>query len=328
MKTQLPIVRLEMLVRTEGPLQLPPYAGSMLRGAFGHALMALSPLPHSNEQPCTLRDTCAYCQVFATPALPEHSLQKFSQMPHPYVIEPPQGGPIRLHAGDVFVFSLVLVGKALEHLPTIIRAFERALRVGLGMEERQRTRCTLLGVRQEHCRSLLWQAGSNSPPLAPEIMLQPPMALGSEVTLHVTSPMRLQLHGQPVHVHALTARTLLISLARRYQLMLDVHCGSQAPQLNFAELSAQAEAIRLTAKDMQWFDWKRFSQRQQRAMKLGGLLGTIHLQGELAPFSQLLHVGQWLHIGKGATFGLGRYLLKMPQLPKNRTNASTLTEVT
>ena len=45
-------------------------------------------------------------------------------------------------------------------------------------------------------------------------------------------------------------------------------------------------------------------------MQLGGLLGSVHLHGDLAPFAQLLHQGQWLHIGKNASFGLGGYRLQ------------------
>ncbi len=41
-------------------------------------------------------------------------------------------------------------------------------------------------------------------------------------------------------------------------------------------------------------------------MNLGGLVGEIELTGELAPFAPLLHTAQLLHVGKGATFGLGR----------------------
>ena len=65
-------------------------------------------------------------------------------------------------------------------------------------------------------------------------------------------------------------------------------------------LSVRAEGLR-------WFDWGRYSQRQQQEMQLGGLLGSVHLQGDLAPFAQLLHLGQWLHVGKNASFGLGGY---------------------
>ena len=44
-------------------------------------------------------------------------------------------------------------------------------------------------------------------------------------------------------------------------------------------------------------------------MHLGGAIGDWHL-GDLAPEqARALHIGQWLHLGKNTTFGLGRYTL-------------------
>ena len=100
-----------------------------------------------------------------------------------------------------------------------------------------------------------------------------------------------------------------MALARRYQLLLDVCMGQNAPQQDFAALKRQAEAVRFNTGDLYWFDWERYSSRQQQTMKLGGLLGTLRLHGDLAPFGHLLHLGQWLHVGKETTFGLGRYTL-------------------
>lgn len=300
----LPIVRLQLTVRAEAPLQLPPYAGSMLRGAWGHALLALAPLPHDNGQPCALRERCHYCQVFAPPALPAHTLQKFSQMPAPFVIEPPDNGAQQLAPGDTFTFGLILIGRALQHLPTLLQAWERALRNGLGA---QHARCTLADVVSET---------GQRPRLAEREQrhfldgsLPPAPILGTRATLHLTSPLRLQQQGKPAKAHTLNARTLLITLARRWQLLLDMHLGASAPQQNFAQLAAQAAAIALAADRLRWCDWGRYSQRQQQEMKLGGLLGHIHLHGELAPFSELLHLGQWLHVGKNTTMGLGGYRL-------------------
>lgn len=303
--------RLHLLVRAEVSLALPPYAGSMLRGAFGHALLALSPLPHDNGQPCALQAQCAYCQVFASQPLPAHSLQKFSQMPVPYVVEPPTDGPQRLLAGQPFCFSLVLFGKAWQHLPTIVLAWERALHQGLGV---LRSRCTLLAVQAEstdtHTRAPLWQAGQ-SYPTAPTLST-PPLSLNplaQSANLHFHTPLRLQIQGKPACAHDLSARHLLITLARRWQLLQDVYLGPEAPQLDFAALSESAHAIQIHAQDMQWVDWGRYSDRQQQAMQFGGLVGKLQLKGELAPFMQLLHLGQWLHVGKNTSFGLGGYTL-------------------
>lgn len=62
------------------------------------------------------------------------------------MIEPPTGGVQRLQAGQPFGFGLVPVGKALGLLPTVLQAWQRALRTGLGPRH---TSCTLLEVIDE-----------------------------------------------------------------------------------------------------------------------------------------------------------------------------------
>lgn len=302
----LPIARLHLTVRAEAPLQLPPYAGSMLRGAFGHALMALSPLPHTDGQPCALHASCPYCQVFAAPPLPGHSLQKFSAMPQPYAIEPPAGGAQRLRLGQHFSFGLVLIGKALQHLSTVVLAWEYALRTGLGHE---RAPCTLLEISTENGPQPLSESHDQLSNLNTVLPLAPP--LGERATLHFHTPLRLQVQGKPARAGQLTARHLLITLARRWQLLCDVHLSGAAPQQDFAQLAAQADAITLDPQDLRWFDWGRYSQRQQQEMQFGGLLGRVRLSGNLSPFAPLLHLGQWLHVGKNASFGLGGYQLEV-----------------
>ena len=303
--TPLPIARLHLTVRAEGPLQLPPYAGSMLRGAFGHALLALSPLPHTDGKPCALHASCPYCQLFAAPPLPAHSLQKFSHMPQPYVIEPPTGGAQQLQAGQSFGFGLVLIGKALGLLPTVLQAWQRALRTGLGP---QHTPCTLVDIYDENGTQRLSNKREQLSNLS--TTLPPAPALGTQATLHFCTPLRLQVQGKPVRAGQLTARDLLIALARRHQLLCDVHLGAAAPQYDFKTLVEQAQAVALQAQDLHWFDWGRYSQRQKQEMQLGGLLGAVTLHGDLAPFAELLHFGQWLHVGKNASFGLGGYRLQ------------------
>lgn len=306
MTIPLPIIRLQFVARADDVLALPRYAGSMLRGAFGHALMALAPLPHGDHDPCALGRACPYCELFNTPARPVHTLQKFSQMPHPYVVEPPTAqGPIP--AGTVWHFGLVLIGKAIEHLAIIIMAWQRALHRGLGTPP---ARCTLLEVTLEEKQATVWHPEHQPAPALPEYSLPDRPGLSDGADLDLLTPLRLQHRGKPAHPGDLGARSLLITLARRYQLLHDLHLGRSAEQLDFRSLGELADEICLDASDLRWLDWGRYSQRQQREMKLGGLMGTVRLQGQLAPFAELLHIGQWLHIGKNASFGLGRYRLQ------------------
>lgn len=59
--------------------------------------------------------------------------------------------------------------------------------------------------------------------------------------------------------------------------------------------------------DLVWRDWTRRSSRQQRIMQLGGCIGSWKLRGNLIPFWDVLRLGLWLHVGKEASFGLGKY---------------------
>lgn len=306
----LPIARLILTVRADATLQLPVYAGSMLRGAFGYALQDLAIPTHRTNQACAVHDNCPYCQVFAPPPLQDHTLQKFTQMPASYVIEPPRNDAIRkLQAGQTFEFGLVLIGNAFYHLPVIIKAFERAMKHGLSSRN---TTCTLLAVRQEHSVESLWQPGWTQC-TQPTTTLPPATGLGNHIALRLHSPMRLQLKNKPARLPDLNARTLLITLARRYQLLMDVHLGQQIFQQDFTVLEQHARNITLDTSALHWRDWERYSNRQRQSMKLGGLMGTLHLYGDLSLFSDLLHLGQWLHVGKETAFGLGGYTLQMPE---------------
>jgi CRISPR/Cas system endoribonuclease Cas6 (RAMP superfamily) len=42
-------------------------------------------------------------------------------------------------------------------------------------------------------------------------------------------------------------------------------------------------------------------------MNLGGFLGQIVFEGNFGEFYPLLQMGEYLHIGKACTFGLGKY---------------------
>lgn len=300
----LPLCRYTLTVRAEQPLRLPDFAGSMLRGAFGHALRNLACMTRQKDcKGCPLLATCPYPIIFETPPIAGHSLQKFSAMPNPYVIEPPEGGARVLEAGECFTFNQVLIGQALPQLPLIVLAWERALQRGLG---KTNSRCRLLAVHAEGSEPV-YEMGANRvrTHLPTEVV---PISGKSHAVLEFITPLRLQRQGERVGLRELDARTLLVTLARRHQLLCDSQLASPSQQ-DFTALEEAACGIRIKA-DMHWHDWTRYSSRQQQAMTLGGLIGKIELEGDISPFAAILALGQWLHLGKNAVFGLGRYRLE------------------
>ena len=86
--------------------------------------------------------------------------------------------------------------------------------------------------------------------------------------------------------------------------------------LDVPAITAIAEQL-TDQRALHWFDWKRYSSRQQQEMTLGGVVGQWHLHGPteaLANAWPWLWLGQWLHVGKNATMGLGGYRLTAGQM--------------
>lgn len=305
------LARYRYTFRMTNPLQLPDYAGSLLRGVFGASLRRVSCMTGASEcEGCPLRSTCPYPAIFETPAPSGHSLQKFSHVPNPYVIEPPPFGTQQIEQGQTLQFSVVLFGRAVTQLPLISFALQRAVEGGLG---RERAR----GVLTE----IAWQAGPNNNDMVPlwqpgdpaiathdaRVNL-PVTAAATGATLHVITPMRLQHQGQPVRPAQLTPRKLVADLLRRISLLAEFHADQSGIVEDVSGLVRHAETLRHQPA-LHWQDWSRYSSRQQREMTLGGAIGEWQLEGELGPLLPWLTLGQWLHVGKNATMGMGGYRL-------------------
>lgn len=86
----------------------------------------------------------------------------------------------------------------------------------------------------------------------------------------------------------------------------DCHCGAEL-DLDFRGLIAAAEEVETVTSDLRWYDWERYSVRQDTRMKLGGVVGRGTYKGDLQSFLPLLHLGEVVHVGKGTSFGLGKY---------------------
>jgi len=65
-------------------------------------------------------------------------------------------------------------------------------------------------------------------------------------------------------------------------------------------------AFSILEKNLYWVDWSHYSSRQKSAMQLGGLVGSLLLEGEFIPEAMsLLEFNQLCGIGKNTIFGLG-----------------------
>ena len=304
---RVPVARYHFVFRAIDSIDLPEYAGSLLRGQFGAALRRTACMTGQKEcPPCPLYRTCPYPAIFETPPPPEHPLQRFSAVPNPYVIEPPRFGTRRIPTGEVLRFGLVLIGRALQQLPLIVFAFQRAFRRGIG---RMRARAELEDLlwEDEHgnCVSV-WSSDSRS--VVPHTPGLPPPAIGQAgtATLHIDTPLRLQCQGHPLGPEEVRPRALLTTIMRRASLLFELHAGLPGFVEDPSGLARRAETL-LDSRDLRWREWRRYSSRQKMEMNLGGVVGEWTLMGDIGPLTYWLWLGQWLHAGKGATMGMGKY---------------------
>ncbi len=305
--TAFPAARYRLEFRVETPIHLPEYAGSTLRGAFGHALRHLACVTRLPSCPdCPLYRRCAYPAIFETPPPQDMNLrQKFSQIPNPFVVEPPAWGERTYQPGEILSFNLVLIGPALRQLSLILLAWQRAGELGFGKMHGTAQLLRVLHLTPEAQLPVFEAQSGTVQPHAAQLPPPPDALPACTLTLH--TPLRLQHQGHPIRVEALTPQDLLMGLARRIALLSELQLN-QPLALDFPALKQAASAV-VGTPQLRWRDWTRYSNRQRQEMALGGAVGTWQLEGELAPFIPLLHWGQWLHVGKNATFGLGHYTL-------------------
>ena len=289
---------------------LPPYKGALFRGVFGAALRRLVCMARNSDcQSCLLREKCLYLALFDPPPPPGYAdAAKFRQAPRPYILNPPLTTHQAFHPGDTLDFELVLLGPAIEALPYFIQLFYDQGRRGLG---RERGRFSLLEVNQfRNGKIQLVYEGPTRTLYAWEAELGPEVCPGakhiSTVTLEFLTPLRLKERGDLL-TH-LTFPILWERLRQRLTLLAAFY-GNRDQEPDLSYLSAPAEAVSLKESRLSWHDWQRYSSRQRKLMKLGGLKGSITFSGELTPFLPYLRLGAQVNIGQGTTFGLGRYRL-------------------
>jgi hypothetical protein len=304
----LPVARYRFAFRMADELYLPEYAGSLLRGQFGAALRRIACMTGRPEcAECPLYRTCPYPAIFETPAPAAHALQRFSQVPNPYVVEPPPLGTRYVPAGGTVAFHLVLVGRALAQLPLIAYALQRAFAHGIG-RRRARGRIEDVAIERPGADQSLWDAAHERINAHEQTLTVPPLPDIGAVTLTIATPLRLQNQGRAVPPDGLRPRTLFTALLRRAALLCELHAALPGLAGDAARLAARAERLN-DRRELAWKDWTRFSSRQDREMTLGGVIGAWTLSGDLAELLPWFWLGQWLHVGKNATMGMGKYAL-------------------
>ena len=302
--------------RLETDAMLPGYKGSTFRGVFGHALKrVVCALKRVECEDCVLKNRCVYARVFETPiavSMPEGA--RISAPPHPFVIEPPLTDLREYRAGKRIECGLILFGEPNNSLPYFVYAFEQMGKIGIGKRVNgNRGRFSLESVKAGDreiysCRDRTFI--QDAPIGSLDLMESTTGNNGNGrtlVSLTLETALRLKFKSRiratlPFHV-------LVRAMLRRVSSLYNVWGGGE-PELDYKGLIERAEKIRIHHNGLRWFDWQRYSNRQERKMLMGGMVGNVTYEGDLGEFLPLMEFAEKAHLGKNTSFGLGKIQVK------------------
>jgi len=263
----------------------------MLRGVWGAALHDLCP--------------GAYEAVFTG------SGAAHARTPR-YVLRPAPPDPVHAPALD-----WIVLGAETEHDGVLLRAWDIASGRGLGKERTPFlvTRCLLLSPSQET------PSGTANAPLgAWPVCPGWPLSAAARDTPYDSAPCRLEF-AAPLRlirhkrlIEAPTLPDIIIATLRRLAALLPARAE---PQLETLSPVLMDIARGLPAEPWQGerLDLVRYSGAQKTELEMRGVVGYLDLPEGAGPLAPLLAAAQWLHIGKGATLGMGQ--IRLSPLPSS-----------
>ena len=301
----------EVTVRFVEKAVVPPYEGSMIRGAFGQAFkQSCCPFPH-NGSGCPLEDKCPYGYVFETS--PPEEMREFAknkELPRPYLFEPPDGTKMEYEPGEKMRFGFTVVGRAAEYMPYFIFAFSKMGEMGVGRRrakyelERVVAKNPLTGGQAEVFDGDV--AKNERLPTVWKDAVRSASQMDTErLRVEFLTPTFIKFKGE-VAPEAPPFAALVQSLLIRIPMLSAIHCGEMWRE-DFKSLVERAGEVKTVRDHTTWASFRRHSSFKNRTEALEGVVGHAEYAGPAEEFLPLLKMGELTHVGKRVVFGLGRY---------------------
>ncbi len=290
-------------------VNLPAYPGSAFRGIMGRGLRDLSCVTKKPTcEGCSLMASCVYSRLFESPALDPESKKQSSATSHPFLLQVDVGQQGEMQANDTYCVNLVLLGDYVAQLAYFIHAFERAAKSGIGRERAVFVLQSVESLYSSGRHVMVYREGDSD--IVTFQRNQPDVpAMTARLELEFCTPVRLKRHGKYVRPADFSLQHFFLSLLRRQSELARLF-SSPLPEELFG-LMKQVDWQKIEAsvrQSLKWHDWTRYSSRQERTMKLGGLQGNIAFNSQgLEDLWPYLWYGQFMHVGKATSMGLGHY---------------------
>lgn len=270
----------------------------VLRSVLGKQLHSMCCISRGNKCfECEYNRTCAYAFLFETILAPGNGVVPGrDRASHPFAFT--QGLMSVKDGTSEYDFTMTLFGKAVDYLPYVYAAFVRAGKPGLFKD---RTSFEVADVSVDG-RSILIDTEHLDTSTQAKTWAYNESCLerDGEVLIELKSPLRFKYEGK--YGADFSEGQFLACLYRRMRTLCLLY-----GEANDMPTMTESTHLKISEKSLRWKESEHYSTRQKRAMTLGGVVGTLKLQGRFSTLEQnLLEFGKIFSAGKNTNFGLGQ----------------------
>ncbi len=306
MSFELMAFRLEFVARDA--VYFPPgKSGNVVRGAFGTIFRHLVCLDQCHDsRNCEERATCAYARIFEPVAVAAEGPSGLHDWPRPFVFRAAHLDGETIDPGKPFHFDVHLFDLKDPAIVYFVLAFAQIVKEGIGP---RRGRAALVRASQLDAAGRIAAQIYNGQTFTNQ-QLPPPIRLDlnsrdesiSKVQVRFATPTELK-HGQLLATRP--EFPVLFGRIRDRLSTLRALYGSGPLPIDFKALGERAAQVKMTGANLRFSDAERRSARTGERHPLGGFVGEVQYEGELAEFMPYLRAARWVGVGRQTVWGKG-----------------------
>jgi CRISPR-associated endoribonuclease Cas6 len=301
----LPIKKYKFVLQLKEGIIFPDFKGSKFRRGFGKALKKISCVKKKSScETCVLKPKCVYEILFeAKISNKEYKLLGLAEPPRPFVLEPPLDKKKKYDAGEKFELDVLIFGNSIQFLPYIIFTFNELGKKGIGETKAKYELFSVETVDGKLIYEPKAQTFFNHDSTI-NLFFDENNNQINQIKIKFLTPTRVKTEGKSEP--DIPFQTLIKSLIRRLVGLLIFYTDKNL-EYNFDYIINDAAKIVLQYSNLKWVEVERYVTQQNTIMRMKGFIGEVVYQGDLTKFYPLLKIGEYIHVGKNTTFGLGKY---------------------
>lgn len=261
---------------------------------------------------CGLHKSCAYPALF--PVVSARGLLLSGTLPPSFVVEPPRDLRTRYRMGDPLVIGIVVVGRAIEFFPHLVASLRELGKASIPQSLGKYRVAGVLAVHPFTGRHQLLYSSESG------FLRGIDMSARASEAFHCVGdldPERLALEFITLtcleHGHRLVRQAefhiLMRNLLKRIAALN--HFYHDTPlDVDAATTVEKSRFVYRETDQTRWIQPTRYiASRDVPQVPAAGMVGRVVYAGKLAPFLPFIKLGEVIHVGRGAEYGLGHYVI-------------------